>query len=132
MMNPLENLGVYGGGVDERVECHGRIGGSSVCPRGSVHRMNELRVLLMSPRGSVLLLGGATSSSMLRGDSEIECLLEELDAGSLDDDECVFSVKTLVAIFHIVVAQLTTSTPGVACRWEKHTREVYGGWSLLL
>jgi hypothetical protein len=43
---------------------------------------------------------------MLRGDSEIECLLEELDDGSFDDDddECVFSVKKLVAIFHIVAA----------------------------
>jgi hypothetical protein len=55
-------------------------------------------------RGSVLLLGGAMSSSMLWGDSEIECLLEELDDGSFDDDEHLFSVKTLVAIFHIVVA----------------------------
>jgi hypothetical protein len=43
--------------------------------------MDELRVLLMSLRGSVSLLGGVTSSSMLRGDSETECLLEELDDG---------------------------------------------------
>jgi hypothetical protein len=55
--------------------------------------MDELRVLLMSPRGSVSLLGGATSSCMIRGDSETKCLLEELD-----------EVKKLVAIFHIVVA----------------------------
>jgi hypothetical protein len=33
-----------------------------------VYRMDELRVLLMPPRGSVLLLGSATSSSILRGD----------------------------------------------------------------
>jgi hypothetical protein len=66
--------------------------------------MDEFRVLLMPPRGSVLLLGGAMSSSMIRGDSEIECLLEELDDGSFDDDARVFSVKILVAIFHIVVA----------------------------
>jgi hypothetical protein len=64
--------------------------------------MDELRVLLMPPRGSVLLLGGTTSSSMLRGDSETECLLEELDDGTFDDR--VFLVKKLVAIFHIVVA----------------------------
>jgi hypothetical protein len=64
--------------------------------------MDELRVLLMPPRRSVLLLGGATSSSMLRGDSETECLLEELDDGAFDDH--VFLVKKLVAIFHIVVA----------------------------
>jgi hypothetical protein len=47
----------------------------------------------MPPRGSVLLLGGASSSSMLQRDSEIECLLEELDNGTFDDDERVFLVK---------------------------------------
>jgi hypothetical protein len=57
--------------------------------------MDELRVLLMPPRGSVLLLGGATSSSMLRGDSETECLHEELDDSAFDDR--VFLVKKLVA-----------------------------------
>jgi hypothetical protein len=55
--------------------------------------MDELHVLLIPPRGSVSLLGGATSSSMIRGDLETECLIEELDG-----------VKKLVAIFHIVVA----------------------------
>jgi hypothetical protein len=79
MIHPLEHLGVYGGGADERVEHHGGTGGSFVCSRGLVYRMDELRVLLMPPRGSVLLLGGATSSSMLWGDSGTECLLEELD-----------------------------------------------------
>jgi hypothetical protein len=64
--------------------------------------MDELCVLLMPPRGSVLLLGGATSSSMLQGDSEIECLLEGLDDGAFDDR--VFLGKILVALFHIVVA----------------------------
>jgi hypothetical protein len=39
---------------------------------------------------------------MIRGDSEIKCLLEELDDGTFD--ERVFLVKKLVAIFHIVVA----------------------------
>jgi hypothetical protein len=67
-----------------------------------MYRMDELRVLLMPPRGSVSLLGGATSSFMIRGDSETECLLEELDDGAFDDR--VFLVKKLVAIFHIVVA----------------------------
>jgi hypothetical protein len=56
---------VYGGGADERVEHHGGTGGSSVCPCGSVYCMDELRALLMPPRGSVSLLGGATSSSMI-------------------------------------------------------------------
>jgi hypothetical protein len=64
--------------------------------------MDELRVLLMPPRGTVSLLSGATSSSMIQGDSETECLLEELDYGAFDDR--VFLVKKLVAIFRIVVA----------------------------
>jgi hypothetical protein len=85
MIHPLKHLGVYGGGADERVEHHGGMGGSSVCPRGSVYRMDELRVLLMPPRGSTSLLGGATSSSIIRADSKTECLLEELDDGAFDD-----------------------------------------------
>jgi hypothetical protein len=64
--------------------------------------MDELRVLLMPPRGSVSLLDGATSSSIIQGDSETECLLEELDDGAFYDR--VFLGKKLVAIFHIVVA----------------------------
>jgi hypothetical protein len=66
MMNPLGRLGVYGGGEDELVERRGGTRGSFVCPRGSVYRMDKLRVLIMPPRGSVSLLGGATSSFMLR------------------------------------------------------------------
>ena len=65
--------------MDERVERRGGRSGSSMCPCGLVYHMDELRVLLMPPRGTVPLLSGATSSSMLRGDSETECLLEELD-----------------------------------------------------
>jgi hypothetical protein len=64
--------------------------------------MDELRVLLMPPRCSMSLLGGVTSSSMIRGDSETECLLEELDNGAFNDR--VFLGKKLVAIFRIVVA----------------------------
>jgi hypothetical protein len=86
--------------------------------------MDELRVLLMPPRGSVLLLCGATFSSMLRGDSEIECLLEELDDGAFDDH--VFLGKILVAIFHITVALTHNECTGGFFQWEKHTREVYG------
>jgi hypothetical protein len=85
MMNPLEHFGVYGGGADERVEHHGGTSGSSVCPHGSVYRMDELRVLLMPPRGCVSLLCGATSSSMLQRDLKTECLLKELDDGTFDD-----------------------------------------------
>jgi hypothetical protein len=47
--------------------------------------MDQFRVFLMPPSGSVSLLGGATSSSMIRGDSVTVCLLEELDDGAFDD-----------------------------------------------
>jgi hypothetical protein len=41
--------------------------------------MDELLVSLMAPRRrESFLLGGAMSSSMLRGDSETECLLEDV------------------------------------------------------
>jgi hypothetical protein len=77
----------------------------------------------MPPRGSVSLLSGATSSSMIRRDSESECLLEELDDGTFD--VYVFLVKKLVAISHIIVALTHNECTGVAYRWEKHTREVW-------
>jgi hypothetical protein len=90
--------------------------------------MDELRVLLIPPRGSVLLLGGATSSSMLRGDLETECPLEELDDGAFDDR--VFLGKTLVAIFHIVVALTRNECTRGFLPVGKHTREVYGAMEL--
>jgi hypothetical protein len=43
---------------------------------------------------------GAVSSSVLRGDSETECLLEKVVDDSLDDDDPFFLVKRLVAFFH--------------------------------
>jgi hypothetical protein len=76
MTNPSEYRGAYGGGADDHVEWRGRTGGSSVCPWGLVNLINEFRVALMPPRRRVwFLLGGAVSSSILRGDSEIERLL---------------------------------------------------------
>jgi hypothetical protein len=42
------------------------------------------------------LLGGAVSSSILRGDSETECLLEEVVDDGLDDDDPFFLVQRLV------------------------------------
>jgi hypothetical protein len=51
-----------------------------------------------------LLLGGAVSSSMLRGDSETECLLEDVVEDGLDDDDPFFLVKRLVVFFHMVAA----------------------------
>jgi hypothetical protein len=86
--------------------------------------MDELRVLLMPPRGSVQPLDGATSSSMIRGDSETECLPEELDDGIFDDR--VFLGKKLVAIFHIVVALThNESTGGCLPEGKAHKRSIW-------
>jgi hypothetical protein len=58
-----------------------------------VNLINEFRVALMSPRRRVwFVLGGAVSSSILRGDSETECLLKEV---VFDDDDPFFFVKSL-------------------------------------
>jgi hypothetical protein len=45
----------------------------------------------MPPRRRVwFLLGGAVSSSILRGDSETECLLKEVVDDGLDNDDPFF------------------------------------------
>jgi hypothetical protein len=65
--------------------------------------IDELRVALMPQRRRVsFLLGGAMSSSILRGDSETECLLKEVIDDGLDDDDPFFLVKRLVVFFHMV------------------------------
>jgi hypothetical protein len=65
--------------------------------------MDKLLVGLMPPRRRVsFLLGGAISSSMLRGDSETECLLKDILKDGLDDDNPFFLVKRLVAFFHMI------------------------------
>jgi hypothetical protein len=48
------------------------------------------------------LLGGVVSSSMLRGDSETECLLEDVVEDGLDDDDPSFLMKRLEVFFHII------------------------------
>jgi hypothetical protein len=59
----------------------------------------------MPPRRRVsFLLGDAVSSSMLRGDSEIECLLEDVVEDGLDDHDPFFLVKRLVVFFHMNAA----------------------------
>jgi hypothetical protein len=59
--------------------------------------MGELLVAKIPPRRRVsFLLSGAVSSSMLRGDSEAECLLEDVIEDGLDDDDPFFLVKRLV------------------------------------
>jgi hypothetical protein len=67
--------------------------------------MDELLVALMPPRRRVsFLLGGVVSSSMIRGDSETECLLEDVVKDGLDDDDPFFLVKILVVFFHMIAA----------------------------
>jgi hypothetical protein len=59
----------------------------------------------MPPRRIVsFLLGGAMSSSMLRGDLETECLLEDVVEDGLDDDNPFFLVKRLLVFFHMIAA----------------------------
>jgi hypothetical protein len=56
--------------------------------------MDVLLVTLMPPRRRVsFLLGGAVPSSMLRGDSETECLLEDVVEDGLDNDDPFFLEK---------------------------------------
>jgi hypothetical protein len=38
---------------------------------------------------------------MLRGDSETECLLEDVVEDGLDDDDPFFLMKRLVVLFHM-------------------------------
>jgi hypothetical protein len=67
--------------------------------------MDELLVALMPPKRRVsFLLGGAMSSSMLRGDSETECLLEDVVEDVLDNDDPFFLVKRLMVFFHMIAA----------------------------
>jgi hypothetical protein len=67
--------------------------------------VDELLVALIPPRRRVsFLLGSAVSSSMLRGDSETECLLEDVVEDGLDDEDPFFLVKRLVVFFHMIVA----------------------------
>jgi hypothetical protein len=67
--------------------------------------MDVLLVALMPPRRRVsFLIGGTVSSSMFRGDSETECLLEDVVEDGLDDDDPFFLVKRLVVFFHMIAA----------------------------
>jgi hypothetical protein len=121
----LECLGVYGGRANERVECRGRTGGSSVCPCGLSH-MDKLRVILMPPRSSVLLLDGATSTYILRGDSERMllrrarwCLGWWWSYPSSEDD--------VHGLFHCALLhKFTKNSPGGFLPVEKMHKNVYG------
>ena len=105
IINPYsEFLGLYGGGADDLVECRG--GGGIP----SVDLMEEL-------------LGAGLSSSMLRGDSETECLREEL-ADASDVDERVLLLPAMNFMRPLMVTSCCThsktNTPGVSCQWENN------------
>ena len=110
IINPYsEFLGLYGGGVDDLVEC--REGGGIP----SVNLMEELLGSLIPPRSSMSLLGVGLSSSMLRGDSETECLREEL-ADASDVDERVLLLLAMNFMRPLMVTPCCThsktNTPG--------------------
>jgi hypothetical protein len=66
-----------------------------------VNLIIEFRVALMPPRRRVwFLLGSAVSSSILRGDSATECLVEEIVDDGFDDDDPFFLVQRLVVFLH--------------------------------
>jgi hypothetical protein len=68
-----------------------------------VNLIDEHRVALMPLRRKVsFLLSGVVSSSILRGESETECLLEEVVDDGLDDNDPFFLV--IVVFFHMVAA----------------------------
>jgi hypothetical protein len=66
--------------------------------------MDVLLVALMPPKRRVSFLIGGAVSSMLRGDSETECLLEDVVEDGLDNDDPFFLVKRLVVFFHMIAA----------------------------
>jgi hypothetical protein len=95
-----------------------------------VNLIDELRVALIPSRRRVLfLLGGAVSSSILRGDSETKCLLEEVVDDGLDDDDPFFLVKRLVVFFHGCSTLLTNIYPGFSTSNKVH-QYYFGVWTL--
>jgi hypothetical protein len=53
---------------------------------------------------------------MIRGDSETECLLEDVVDNGLDDDEPFFLEKRLVVFFYMVAALFSPRKLRVATR----------------
>jgi hypothetical protein len=83
----------------------------------------------MPPRRRVWFpLGGAVSSSILRGYSETERLLEEVVDDGLDDDD-PFLVKRLVVFFHGCITLLTNKYPGFSTGNKEH-KYYFGVWTL--
>jgi hypothetical protein len=81
--------------------------------------MDKRRIFFRPLRTSVSLLDSATFSSMLRRDSEIQCLREKLD-GASDDDNRVLLSRTMFMIFLIVPSCTNSQTtlPGVSYHKE--------------
>jgi hypothetical protein len=95
-----------------------------------VNLIDEFRVALIPPRRRVsFLFGGAVSSSMLRGDSETECLLEEVVDDGLDDNDPFFLVKRLVVFFHGCSTLLTNIYPGFSTGNKVH-KYYFEVWTL--
>jgi hypothetical protein len=96
-----------------------------------VNLINVFRVAFMPPRRRVwFLLGSAVSSSILRGDSETERLLEEVADDGLDDDDPFFLVKRLVAFLHgCSTLSLTNKYPGFSTGNKVH-KYYFGVWTL--
>jgi hypothetical protein len=91
--------------------------------------MDELLVALMPPRRRVsFLLGGAMSSSMLRGDSEIECLLEDVVEDGLEDDDPFFLVKRLVVFYHMIATLFFLINSG-SQPVTRHFKNYFGVWT---
>jgi len=118
IINPYsEFLGLYGGGADDLVE---HCGGGGI---PSVNLIEELLGSLIPPRSNMLLLGAGLSSSMLRGDSETECLREELaDASDVDERVLLLPVTNLMMPLMVTPCcpHTKTNTPGVSCRRENN------------
>jgi hypothetical protein len=64
-----------------------------------VNLIDELRVAHAIEEKSVVPPRRVVSSSILRGDSETECLLEEVVNEGLDDDDPFFLMQRLVIFF---------------------------------
>jgi hypothetical protein len=69
------------------------------------------------------------SSSILRGDSETECLLEEVVDKGLDDDDPFFLVKRPVVFFHGCSTLLTNIYPWFSTGSEVQ-KYYFGVWTL--
>jgi hypothetical protein len=87
-----------------------------------VDLIDQLHVALMLLRRRVwFLLGGVVSSFMFQGDSETECLLEEVVDDGLDDNDPFFLMKRLVAFFHMVTGlSLIDIYPGFSTSNKVH------------